>query len=623
MKKTFKRRFPIGAEYSPGGTHFRVWAPRCKTVEVVFIESGESLKLVSEKEGYFSGMFEVQPKCLYQFKLDGKKRLYPDPASRYQPEGPFGPSQIIDPSKFKWSDKKWNGVTKEGQVLYEMHIGTFTPEGTWKSASKKLAHLADLGITVIEMMPVADFPGNFNWGYDGVLFFAPTHNYGTPDDLRYFINEAHKLGIGVILDVVYNHFGPDGNPLLEFSQDYLTDKHKTEWGASLNFDGKKSKQSRLFFITNACYWIEEFHFDGLRFDACHAIKDVSKQHILAEITELARERAGQRSLYMIAENESQNIELILPQSQGGYALDAVWNEDLHHSAMVRLIGRKEAYYKDYNGSPQEFVSSAKYGFLYQGQWYDWQKQNRGTPTLNIASSCFVNFLMNHDQIANSETSLPPYMHTSPALWRAMTTFFLLMPQTPLLFQGQEFCASNPFHYFCDHNRELTKRIKKGRLKFLQQFERLQNPEVMKTISNLSYENAYHNSKLNWRELGENSKIFQMHKDLLVLRKKDPVFSNREKMGVDGAVLSESIFLIRFFGEEQRLLFVNFGIDCVLDPSAEPLVAPPSQCVWEILWSSEEIKYGGAGTCPWPAADGKCHLSAFSAVLLSPRKKEKN
>ncbi len=353
--------------------HFRVWAPLCQRVQVV-VEDGSSnspdsqgnFDLVREPDGHFSGpVAAVKNGTLYWYRLDGLAEVYPDPASRFQPQGPHGPSEIVDPGLFTWTDQAWPGVSINGQVLYETHVGTFTQEGTWDSATRELPELAALGITVLELMPVAEFPGNFGWGYDGVNLFAPTRLYGRPDDFRRFVDQAHCLGMGVILDVVYNHLGPDGNYLSKFSDDYFTDRYETDWGKAINFDGHSAGPVRDFYISNACYWIEEFHLDGLRLDATQTIYDQSPEHIIAVITRRVRQAAGNRCVILVAENEPQDVKLVRPEDRGGYGMDALWNDDFHHSAMVALTGHNQAYYSDYLGSPQEFISAAKWGYLFR------------------------------------------------------------------------------------------------------------------------------------------------------------------------------------------------------------------------------------------------------------------
>ncbi len=387
------RRLPIGAELLPGGgVHFRVWAPRRKSIEVVF--EGEppqsSVPLVGEEGGYFSGEAPAATAgAPYRLRLDGGEKLFPDPASRHQPQGPHGPSRVVDPTQFEWTDAGWKGMRPENQVVYEMHIGTFTPEGTWGSAIPHLPALAEVGITCLEVMPVAEFAGRFGWGYDGVSLFAPTRLYGEPDDFRRFVDRAHALGLSVILDVVYNHFGPDGNYLPEFSDHYFTKRHKTDWGAAINFDSEGSEGVRELFVANARYWVEEFHIDGYRFDATQAILDNSPEHILTAVARAARQAAGEKPVYLVNENEPQHTRIVRPIDHGGRGMDALWNDDFHHSAMVALSGHNEAYYTDYLGTPQEFVSAAKWGYLYQGQRYLWQEARAECPgsTFRQRRSC--------------------------------------------------------------------------------------------------------------------------------------------------------------------------------------------------------------------------------------------
>src|SRR5438067_4982468 len=401
-----KRRYPIGAELvGEKQTDFRVWAPKAQQVDVVLEDTAGAkphfCSLTAEPGGYFSGAANAGAGAGYRFRVNGAKNFYPDPASRFQPDGPHGSSCIVDPTQFRWSDADWPGLKLKGQIFYEMHIGTFTDEGTWRAAAEQLPELARIGITVIEMMPVADFPGSFGWGYDGVDLFAPTHLYGAPDDLRSFVNHAHSLGIGVILDVVYNHFGPDGNYVRAFSDHYFTAQYENDWGESINFDGLNSNPVREFFITNGRYWIEEFHFDGFRFDATQDVNDKSEEYIIGAVGRAARAAAGKRMLLLNAEREPQEAKLVRPRSEGGDDLDGLLNDDFHHSAFVALTGRNEAYFSDYLGLPQEFVSAAKYGYLYQGQPYSWQESQRGTPSFGIPPEAFVAFIENHDQISNN------------------------------------------------------------------------------------------------------------------------------------------------------------------------------------------------------------------------------
>jgi maltooligosyltrehalose trehalohydrolase len=608
------RRYPVGAEVvAGGGVDFRVWAPDHRRVEVVLEErqpavEGEgasAIELRAEADGYFSGLvIDAGPGTLYRFRLDGEGP-FPDPAARSQPDGPHGPSQVIDPAGFPWGDDDWRGATLRGQVIYEMHVGTFTPGGTWAAAARELPELAALGISLIELMPVADFAGRFGWGYDGVDLFAPTRLYGEPDDFRRFVDRAHQLGIGVILDVVYNHFGPDGCYLTQFTKSYFTDKYANEWGEPVNFDGDDAGPVREFILSNAAYWIEEYHLDGLRLDATQQIFDASSDNILAAIAGRVRESARGRATVIVAENEPQRTQLVRAPEDGGFGLDGLWNDDFHHSATVAATGRSEAYYTDYTGGAQELVSAVKWGFLYQGQRYTWQRRRRGTPTFGLGREVFVDFLQNHDQVANSGRGERLHKLTSPAKYRALTGLLLLGPGTPMLFQGQEFGASAPFYYFADHQGDLAKAVRKGRGKFLAQFRTLATPEMQTLLTDPSDPATFERSKLDLTERDTHAAEYALHRDLIALRRGDPVLSQQGKAGYDGATLSPHAFLIRWFSSdgEDRVLIVNLGGDLHYQPASEPLIAPPVESHWELLWSSEDPRYGGIGTPPLETRQG--------------------
>ncbi len=617
-----KRKLPIGAELDPaGGVHFRIWAPKRTSVRIV-LEDGPGApatqELKAEPGGYFAGTLRLAAAgTAYRFEVDDDGGRYPDPASRFQPDGPSGPSRVVDPDAFAWSDAKWKGVKIEGQVLYEMHVGTFTREGNWRAAEDQLEELAATGITVLEIMPLADFPGRFGWGYDGVDLFAPTWLYGEPDDLRRFIDKAHSFGLGVILDVVYNHFGPDGNYLRSYADDYFTDKYINDWGEPINFDGKNNGPVREFFLANVKYWMEEFHFDGMRLDATQQIFDDSPVHILREITDCVRKHANGRDTIVIAENEPQDAKLIRPIAEGGYGMDGLWNDDFHHSSVVVLTGRNEAYYTDYLGKPQEFISAAKYGYLYQGQWYKWQSARRGTSSLNEKPAAFVTFFQNHDQVANTLRGERADRLGAVGKYKAMTALLLLGPGTPMLFQGQEFAASTPFLFFCDHKAELSKKVREGRGKFLSQFRSLAIPEVQSVIPDPGNPSTFEMCKLDFSERQKNAAYYNMHKDLMRLRREDAVFRMQQKRGVDGAVLSDEAFVLRYFGGEHgdRLLLINFGRDLHLDPAPEPLLAPPANREWRIMWSSEDPRYHGYGTFP-PDSKDNWRFPGYAAVALT-------
>ncbi|HEY8181572.1 MAG TPA: malto-oligosyltrehalose trehalohydrolase [Thermoanaerobaculia bacterium] len=562
------RRRPVGAELIGDGADFRVWAPDRKSVSVVI--DGSDFPLVRETDGHFRGFVaKARAGTRYRLRLDREKEKFPDPASRFQPDGPHGPSMVVDPA-YPWRHAAWRGVNPKALVIYEMHIGTFTPEGTLRSAIDQLQPLADLGINLLEVMPVNEFPGRFGWGYDGVDLWAPSHLYGTPDDFRLFVDSAHARGLGVILDVVYNHFGPDGCYLKNFAKDYFTSE-KNEWGDVINFgvDGV-----REFIAENAGYWIEEFHIDGLRLDATQSIHDQSPEHIIKVIQRKAREAARDRPIVIVAENEPQDVALIK-----SYGVDAMWNDDWHHSAMVAATGEREAYYTDYRGAPEEFVTMAKSGFLYQGQWYSWQKSYRGTPSGDIPHEKFVCFLQNHDQIANSATGERIQFRTSPGIVRALTALLLLGPDTPMLFQGQEFASSAPFLYFADHKPELASAVEKGRRQFMTQFPSIATDKLAPPHDPATFERC----KLDHSEREKHVDAVALHRELLQLR--------RPITRVDGAVLNEHAFFLRF--DDDRMLIINLGPAFELDDVPEGR--------WEVRWSSEPVSL-------W-------RIPAESAVLL--------
>jgi maltooligosyltrehalose trehalohydrolase len=590
-------------------------------VDVVLEESGRSFPLMKDEAGYFSGLVPIATAgMLYRYRLDNGD-AYPDPCSRYQPRGPHGPSLIVDPSTYAWRYPDWQGVRMQGQVIYELHVGTFTPEGTLDATIGQLDELKDCGVTVIELMPLAEFPGRWNWGYDGVDLFAPAHVYGDPDALKRFVDAAHERGLGVILDVVYNHFGPDGNYLPAFSDLYLTDRHPNEWGQAINFDGQGSGPVREFFIQNACYWITEFKLDGLRLDAVHAIYDDSPVHVLAELSRQARVAAGARSIVLIAECESQLITTIQSIEHGGWGLDGVWSDDFHHISRVALTGRGQAYYSDYRGTAQELLSVIKRGFVYQGQRYQWQKKPRGTVVKNEPASGFVFYLQNHDQVANHLHGDRIHALASHARYRAIAALLLLAPETPMLFMGQEFGASNPFLFFADHHSDLAAKVYEGRKKFLAEFPEYATPEAQAAVPDPADEATFQRSCLDLSERRRNAPIYRLHKDLLRLRRDDAILTRQDRRSLDGATLSPQALVLRYMGpaDDDRLLVVNLGPDLNFMPAPEPLLAPVRDGSWTLQWSSEHPLYGGPGIVNPLSEQGWRIPSATATVFRSVRK----
>jgi maltooligosyltrehalose trehalohydrolase len=614
-----QRRFAVGAEPSAGGTHFRVWAPKRSSVRVVSREDDREHALTAEGNGYFSGfVVGLYAGACYQLKVDEDARLYPDPATRFQPDGPHGTSQIVSADHFEWRDADFREAT-DARVIYELHVGTFTPEGTFRAAAAQCAELAALGVTTLELMPVNGFPGRFGWGYDGVNLWAPTQLYGSPDDLRFLVATAHAHGLGVILDVVYNHFGPDGNYLRAFSDDYFTDAHACDWGEAIYFDGPESAPVREFFCENARYWIEEFHFDGLRLDATQAIFDDSAPHVIADIVRAAR-RGGEhlgKPVWLVAENEPQDTRLARSPEAGGYGLNALWNDDFHHSARVALTGRHEYYYRDYRGTAQELLSALKWGYLFQGQHSDAQRKRRGTSALDLDGAHFVTYLQNHDQVANSSTGARIDRLTSPGELRALTALFLLSPPTPMLFQGQEFASSAPFSFFIDHHDELSQIIHRERHKFLAQFPAAASAEVQAHLAQATSQATFERCKLDFSEREQHAHVYRLHRDLLQLRRTNPAIQQRRTDRMHGSVLAERALALRIFCDRgDRLILTNLGADLELMSPAEPLLAPEDGSSWEVEWASEALRYGGQGYGPI-YREGKFSVPARSSVLLGP------
>jgi maltooligosyltrehalose trehalohydrolase len=628
-----QRRRPWGAEVFPDGVHFRVHAPRRSRVTLLLeSEAGRQVPLEGDASTGFSVFVpELRAGALYRLLLDDDPKPYPDPASRFQPEGPHGPSEVIDPS-FRFRADDFAGVSLRGQVIYELHVGTFTREGTYRSAARELPQLAQLGITLIELMPLAEFPGRFGWGYDCVDLFAPSHLYGRPDDLRGFIDDAHALGIGVLLDVVYYHLGPDGNYLPQFTDSFLS-AQQTQWGQAINFDGEGSQFTRAFYCDNAAYWIDEFRFDGLRLDATQEIFDQSGQHVIGDIVASARAAAGARKVLVVAENERKKASLARPVSEGGQGCDALWNDDFHHSAIAAATGRAEGYYAETAGTPQELISALKWGFLYQGQAnaartaqgparLAQQEHGRGEPALDFPAERFVLYLQNHDQLANSTRGLRLHALTTGGRARALKTLLLLAPGTPMLFQGEEYDASTPFHYFADHDPALADMVRRGRVDYVRQFPSLRGRGVRNVLPDPSSPESFARSKLDARERELNAEALSLTRDLIALRARDPVFSAQRADRLQGAVLGPEAFVLRYFGVqgEDRLVLVNLGLGLSLPRAPEPLLAPPQNASWQILFSSEDPEYGGAGTPPLDAYE-ELHLHGHAALVLAPARRD--
>ncbi|MDM0112501.1 malto-oligosyltrehalose trehalohydrolase [Variovorax sp. J22R133] len=502
-----KHTMPFGAELQEGGgVRFALWAPAVRKVVLEWRRGDgdwHDVAMHPDPDGWYeSTVDEARAGDTYRFRLPDGLQV-PDPASRANPQDVHGPSEVIDPLAFTWQHTQWKGRPWEEAVIYEMHVGTFTPEGTFAAAQARLEELAAVGITAIELMPVADFPGRRNWGYDGVLPFAPDAGYGTPAQLKGLVDAAHGAGLMVLLDVVYNHFGPEGNYLHAYCPQFFNPAHQTPWGAAINFDGEDSRTVRDFFIHNALYWIEEYGFDGLRMDAVHAIRDDSALHIVEEICTVLKNGPGlQRHIHVVLENDLNESRRLARETDGHpLVATAQWNDDLHHAAHVLLTGETDGYYADYADKPLERLGLAlARGFVYAGEPSAFRNgEARGEPCDGLPLSAFVSFMQTHDQIGNRAFGERIDALADPAMLLAARACVLLSPHTPMLFMGEEFAASTPFEYFCDFGPELAAAVADGRRAEFARFAAFADPGVRACIADPNGESAFLASKLLWDE----------------------------------------------------------------------------------------------------------------------------
>jgi maltooligosyltrehalose trehalohydrolase len=519
----------LGATIEAGGVRFRVWAPVALRVELVLENRADfPVALQPSGDGFFQALIAgARAGTLYRYLVDGQGP-FPDPASRRQPLGVHGPSEVIDPRGFCWSDQAWPGVELADLVLYELHVGTFTPSGTFAGVRERLPALRELGVTAIELMPVADFPGQRNWGYDGVSPFAPARCYGSPDDLRALVDSAHGLGLAMVLDVVYNHLGPDGNYLGAFSPFVYSDNHHTPWGKAINLDGPHCAPVRAFFIENAMHWLHEYHFDGLRLDATHALCDESPRHFLADLAACAHSLPGPYRL-IVAEDDRNLATLVRDESEGGMALDALWADDFHHQMRRCLAGDSDGYFADFSGQALDIADTVKRGFFFRGQMVPRLGRTRGSDPAGVSAERFVFCIQNHDQVGNRALGERLHQQIAPSAYRASVALLLLAPETPLLFMGQEWAASSPFLYFSDHNPDLGRKVTQGRREEFKGFAAFSSPEARSRIPDPQDETTFMRSRLAWDERAHqpHAAVLSLHQALLELRRRVLPRSHRE------------------------------------------------------------------------------------------------
>ncbi|HEY7615871.1 MAG TPA: malto-oligosyltrehalose trehalohydrolase, partial [Terriglobales bacterium] len=518
MKRSHK--MPFGAECrADGSVRFRLWAPGASAVDLVLVDADAGAQAMTRLH---AGWFQLvtnsaKPGSRYFFQVNGDT-LVPDPASRFQPQDVHGPSEVVDPESFAWTETNWNGRTWEEAIIYELHVGTFTPSGKFTGLIEHLDYLVDLGITAIEVMPVAGFPGKRNWGYDGVFPYAPDSSYGTPQDLKTLVEAAHAKGLMIFLDVVYNHFGPEGNYLRVYAPQFFTGRHKTPWGDGINFDGPESRVVRDFFIHNALYWLVEYNFDGLRFDAVHAIQDDSSPDILEEVAATVHQAidAG-RHIHLVLENDRNEARYL--RSHG---IDAQWNDDIHHALHVLATGEADGYYRDYSDYPAQHLGRClTQGFAYQGEPSAYHGGvSRGEKSDDLPPTAFVSFVQNHDQVGNRAFGERITALAEPAPARAAISIFLLAPQPPLLFMGEEFAAGTPFLFFCDFGKELAQAVTEGRRNEFARFQQFQDPAVRAKLPDPGDVITFERSALDWQSATEpcHRDWLNLYRNLLRLRR---------------------------------------------------------------------------------------------------------
>lgn len=581
--------FTFGPILRSTETEFRFWSPQSEKVQLA-IEGGTPVEMEPVENGWFScTVVDVGAGKRYGFLLPDGMQV-PDPASRFQPDDVHGLSEVIDLKSYDWQAKDWKGRPVAELVFYELHIGSFTPEGTFRAAIGKLDHLASLGITALQIMPISDFPGSYGWGYDGVMPYAPESSYGRPEDLMALIDAAHERGLCVFLDVVYNHFGPDGNYLPVYAP-IFTDHHKTPWGNGINFDAEHSEAVRSFMIENAIYWVRDFRFDGLRLDAVHAIKDDSEQHLLRELATRVREAAGDRHIHLVVENEDNDADLLERDADGRPKyFTAQWNDDIHHVLHIAGTGETFGYYKDYADDAAKLGKALAEGFVFQGEMMEYRGEARGKPSAHLPPTAFISFIQNHDQIGNR--ALGDRMITSQPLDRmkALAAVYLLAPQLPMLFMGEEFGAKQPFPFFCDFNEDLNEKVRKGRREELSRLPGFDADDLPDPTARATFETA----KLDWNSLSTSlsREMIAFYRNILAVRHKVivPLLATGSAAPASYEANSEALSILWDFGAKHLNLMANLSDNAVSFNAAGDMIfqfgsiSGGKAGPWSVLWS---------------------------------------
>lgn len=602
-----------GAQVTPEGVIYRVWAPQVRNLAVLVLsDSGAILREISMEAGgadWFAGRDPSgRAGDRYRYRIDGGDS-FPDPASRWQPRGVHEASVVVDPETYRWRDKAWSRPELRDLVIYELHIGTFSEVGTFRGAIEKLPALREIGINAIELMPIADFAGERNWGYDGVSLYAPAHAYGTPDDLRELVDAAHSQGIAVILDVVYNHFGPAGNYLYAYVGDYLDETKKTPWGGAIRYGDPGFQGLRDLVVQNPVYWMREFHIDGFRLDATHAIVDESPRHVLQELTAAIHAEGG----FAIAEDARNDARVIQPESEGGLGFDAVWADDFHHAVRVGQTGEAESYFSDYLGTLGEVVESLQHGWLYRGQKSEFLGRVRGTECATLPPERFVHCVTNHDQVGNHAFGERVANRVPGPNRRASEMLLCLSPYTPMLFMGQEWGATTRFLFFTDHHEDLGRLIVVGRREEFRHFAAFRDEAILSTIPNPQATETFIASKLDWaeRDAASHTQTLALYRASLALRGAEMAFRPKDRTTWSVTDTGYGFGELRLTGADAEWLVV---FDLQGQHRGKVSDHDPSR-PWEIVLSSNETEFGGDGPSAFTPETGLVQFAVAETVVL--------